>query len=134
MTLPQELADKKEFDTEILYNYELGLKSSWADGLLDTRLALFFMDREDQQVAASLQDPVDPQRFILFTENAGSSNNYGAELEANWYPTDSLQFYTSLGYLQTEYGDYLYQDKYGNLWISAAGNWPTRRDGPIVSA
>ncbi|QQO84237.1 TonB-dependent receptor [Shewanella algae] len=114
MTLPQELADKKEFDTEILYNYELGLKSSWADGLLDTRLALFFMDREDQQVAASLQDPVDPQRFILFTENAGSSNNYGAELEANWYPTDSLQFYTSLGYLQTEYGDYLYQDKYGN--------------------
>ncbi|MCT7943273.1 TonB-dependent receptor [Shewanella holmiensis] len=114
MTLPAELADKKEFDTEILYNYEIGLKSVWLDGVLDSNFALFFMDREDQQVAASLQDPENPQRFILFTENAGSSSNYGAELDLNWYATENLQVYGSVGWLETEYGDYSYQDKYGN--------------------
>jgi len=113
MTLPQSLADKKQFDAETLYNYELGLKSQWLDGVADTRLALFYMDRRHQQVSASLQDPVDQQRFILFTDNAGSSRNYGAELEANWYLSDSLELYGSVGYLQTAYGTYLYHDKYG---------------------
>ncbi|QIR14294.1 TonB-dependent receptor [Shewanella aestuarii] len=114
MTLPAELADKKEFTTEILYNYELGLKSSWLDGYVDTNIALFYMDRKDQQVAASLQDPDNPQRFVLFTENAGSSNNYGLEVDGNWYPTQNLQVYGSVGWLETEYGKYLYSDKYGN--------------------
>lgn len=113
MTLPVELNDKKEFDTETLYNYEIGLKSHWFEGLIDTNFALFYMDRQDQQVAASQQDPNKPQRFILYTENAGSSNNYGAELDATWYATDNLQFYSSLGWLQTAYGNYQYQDKYG---------------------
>lgn len=113
MTLPVELNDKKEFSTETLYNYEIGLKSHWLAGLIDTNLALFYMDRQDQQVAASQQDPDKPQRFILFTENAGSSNNYGAELDATWYATDNLQIYSSLGWLETAYGDYQYQDKYG---------------------
>jgi len=113
MTLPVELNDKKEFSTETLYNYEIGLKSHWLEGLIDTNLALFYMDRQDQQVAASQQDPDKPQRFILFTENAGSSNNYGAELDATWYATDNLQVYSSIGWLETAYGDYQYQDKYG---------------------
>ncbi len=113
MSLPVELNDKKEFDTETLYNYELGLKSHWFAGLMDTNFALFYMDRQDQQVAASQQDPNKPQRFILYTENAGSSHNYGAEFDATWYATDNLQVYSSLGWLETAYGDYSYQDKYG---------------------
>lgn len=129
MSLPPEFADKKEFDTEVLYNYEIGLKSSFLDGNLGTNLAVFFMDRQDQQVSASQQDPERPQRFILFTENAGSSTNYGAELDANWYATDNLHFYGSLGYLKAEYGDYSYQDKYGNTVdlsgreLAHAPNW-----------
>lgn len=113
MTLPVELSDKKEFDAETLYNYEIGLKSHWLDGLIVSNLALFYMDRQDQQVAASQQDPNNPQRFILYTENAGSSHNYGAELDATWYANNNLQFYTSLGWLETAYDDYQYQDKYG---------------------
>ncbi|WP_250885575.1 TonB-dependent receptor [Shewanella jiangmenensis] len=129
MSLPTEFADKKEFSAETLYNYEVGLKSAFLDGNFDTNVALFFMDRKDQQVSASQQDPLKPQRFILFTENAGSSTNYGAELDANWYATDNLHFYGSLGYLVAEYGDYSYQDKYGALVdlsgreLAHAPNW-----------
>jgi iron complex outermembrane receptor protein len=115
MTLPVELSGKKEFDTEILFNYEVGLKSSWFDGDVDSTLALFYMDRQDQQVAASLQDPNSPQRFILFTENAGSSNNYGAELDLKWYLTENIEFYGGFGWLETEYGQYQYSDKYGAI-------------------
>ncbi|MGS0681409.1 TonB-dependent receptor [Shewanella sp. 125m-7] len=117
MSLPVELADKKEYDTEILYNYEIGLKSSWLDGQATTNLAVFYMDRQDQQVAASQQStvPGEEGNFILFTENAGSSHNYGAELEGNWYATDNLNLYGSLGWLETAYGDYQYEDKYGAL-------------------
>ncbi|WP_394203581.1 TonB-dependent receptor [Shewanella waksmanii] len=115
MSLPIELSDKKEFDAETLYNYELGLKSTWLQGDLSTNLSIFYMDRRDQQVSASQQNPEEPQKFILYTENAGSSHNYGAELDANWYATDNLYFYASLGWLETAYGDYQYQDKYGGI-------------------
>ena len=117
MSLPEEVADKKEYDTEILYNYELGLKSTWLDGQANTNFALFYMDRQDQQVAASQQSTVPGQEgnFILFTENAGSSHNYGAELDGNWYATDNLQVYGSVGWLETAYGDYQYEDKYGTV-------------------
>ncbi|EDP98936.1 TonB-dependent receptor, partial [Shewanella benthica] len=113
MSLPAELSDKKEYDTETLYNYEIGLKSRWLDGAASTNFSLFFMDRRNQQVSASQQNPEEPQKFILYTENAGSSHNYGAELEGNWYATDNLKLYASLGWLETAYGDYAYHDKYG---------------------
>ncbi|QYJ88368.1 TonB-dependent receptor [Shewanella halotolerans] len=115
MSLPASLSDKKEFQAETLYNYELGLKSEWLDGDATTHFSLFYMDRRDQQVSASQQNPDEPQKFILYVENAGSSHNYGAELEANWYATDNLKLYGTLGWLETAYGDYAYQDKYGGL-------------------
>ncbi|MCG9723241.1 TonB-dependent receptor [Shewanella sp. Isolate7] len=115
MSLPTSLSDKKEFQAETLYNYELGLKSEWLDGDATTHFSLFYMDRRDQQVSASQQNPDEPQKFILYIENAGSSHNYGAELEANWYATDNLKLYATLGWLETAYGDYAYQDKYGGL-------------------
>ncbi|GGI84500.1 TonB-dependent receptor [Shewanella gelidii] len=115
MTLPVELSDKKEFDTEIMYNYEIGVKSQWLEGEVSSNFAVFFMDRKDQQVSASQQDPNRPQRFVLYTENAGSSENYGAELDVNWYASENIQVYGALGWLETAYGDYLYQDKYGSL-------------------
>ncbi|QYJ87630.1 TonB-dependent receptor [Shewanella mesophila] len=115
MSLPTELSDRKEFQTETLYNYELGLKSSWLAGDVATNFSLFYMDRRDQQVSASQQNPLEPQKFILYIENAGSSHNYGAELDANWYATDNLKLYATFGWLETAYGDYQYQDKYGGL-------------------
>lgn len=109
MTLPTEFSGQKEFDTETLYNYELGLKSSWLAGTLNTSVALFYMDRQDQQVAASIKNPNDEADFILFTDNAGSSQNYGLEIDANWYIDSNLHLYSSVGYLNTAYGDYKYE-------------------------
>lgn len=115
MSLPAELSDKKEYQAETLYNYELGLKSTWLEGDVSTNVSVFYMDRRDQQVAASQQNPAEPQKFILYTENASNSYNYGAEFEGRWYTSDNLTLYATLGWLETAYGDYQYQNKYGEL-------------------
>ncbi|USD35848.1 TonB-dependent receptor [Ferrimonas sp. SCSIO 43195] len=108
MGLPEFLSDKTQYDTETLYNYEIGLKSRWLDGALTSALALFYMDRQDQQVEASVQEPGSGD-FVLYTSNATDSNNYGAELELNYQVTESLQLHGSVGWLETEYGDYVLQ-------------------------
>jgi len=114
MGLPAELSQFKEFDTESLYNYEIGVKSSFADNTVVTRLAAFYMDRRDQQVNASQQDPDNPQRFTIYTANAASSSSSGIEFEADWQATANLVLSAALGYLDASYDDYAYFDKYGS--------------------
>ena len=114
MGLPTQLAQYKEFDTETLVNYELGLKSNLLDNNLVSRLAVFYMDRKDQQVNASQQNPDKPQQFTIYTANAASSSSYGMELELNYQVTNNLTIDTTLGYLNATYDNYAYQDKYGS--------------------
>ena len=114
MGLSNELSQYKEFDTESLINYEIGMKSYFLDNSVNTNISAFYMDREDQQVNASIQNPDKPQRFIIYTANAASSSSYGVELDVNWQVNDQIEFYSSLGYLNATYDEYAYQDKYGS--------------------
>ncbi|SEL11195.1 Outer membrane receptor proteins, mostly Fe transport [Colwellia chukchiensis] len=119
MGLPAQLNAYKEFDTETLVNYELGVKSNLLDNALISRLAVFYMDRKDQQVNASQQNPDKPQQFTIYTANATSSNSYGVELELNYQLSDNLTLDTAFGYLKARYDNYAYLDKYGaNIDIS----------------
>ncbi|WP_077338608.1 TonB-dependent receptor [Pseudocolwellia agarivorans] len=113
MGLPTELKQYKEFDTETLINREIGLKSNFLDNTLITRLALFHMDRKNQQVNASQQNPAKPEQFTIYTANATSSKAYGLELELNYTVTESLTIDSTLGYLRATYDNYAYFDKYG---------------------
>jgi len=115
MGLPNELSQYKEFETETLINHEIGLKSSLLDNTLISRLAVFYMDRNDQQVNASQQNPDKPQQFIIYTANATSSKAYGAELELSYNATDNLTIDSTIGYLRATYGSYAYSDKYGTV-------------------
>ncbi|NQZ22453.1 MAG: TonB-dependent receptor [Colwellia sp.] len=113
MGLPAQLNQFKEFDTEVLLNYEFGLKSNILDNKLISRLAVFYMDRQDQQVNASQQNPDKPQQFTIYTANATSSDSYGLELELSYQVNNNLSFDTTLGYLKASYDNYAYLDKYG---------------------
>ncbi|MBW8192537.1 TonB-dependent receptor [Neiella marina] len=108
MALPDDLAEEKEFDKETLYNYEIGLKSLLLNNALISNVAVFYMDRQDQQVEGSRQE-VGSGDFWLFTTNATSSTSYGLEWDLNWQATDELIVYGSLGLLDAEYDDYEYQ-------------------------
>lgn len=114
MGLPTQLAKFKEFETETLLNYEFGLDSQYFEKRLSSRLAIFSMDRQDQQVNASQQNPDKPQQFTIYTANATSSSSYGMEMDVSWQLTSDVVLYSTLGYLRAKYDTYAYFDKYGS--------------------
>lgn len=106
MGLPERFSEHQQYDSETLYNGELGLKGRWLEGKLNGQVTLFYMRRDKQQVAASIQDPSNPEDFTLYTANAAQSSSYGAELEGNWLPSNHWEFYASLGLLRSKFDDY----------------------------
>jgi outer membrane receptor protein involved in Fe transport len=82
------------------------------DNRLRTRLAVFYMDRSDQQVKGSLVIPRSDgsTAFIDYTSNAAEGNNYGLELELDWQASERLSLYANLGLLETEFDNYVNAD------------------------
>ncbi|MCC5868776.1 MAG: TonB-dependent receptor [Gammaproteobacteria bacterium] len=104
LNIPDE---RREFDTEYLWNFETGLKGRFLDGALVSNLSVFYMLRREQQVSTSFQiDPTDPLTFVFFTDNAARGYNYGAELDLNWQFARDWSLFTSLGLLETKYREF----------------------------
>ncbi|MDJ0879275.1 MAG: TonB-dependent receptor [Halieaceae bacterium] len=99
----------RDFDEETLVNYEVGFKSSLLDNTLRARVALFYMDREDQQVRGSFLIPQQggATTFVDYTSNAAEGENYGAEIELDWLASENLQLWANLGLLETEFENYV---------------------------
>src|SRR5690554_4700269 len=114
---PDVTTENRTFDTEYNNTYELGVKSSLLDDELTTRIALFYIERSDQQVKSSYvyyEDESSPvASFQDYLANAAAGRNYGVELEANWQLTQALRWELSYGYLDTKFVDYTYQTKKG---------------------
>lgn len=102
-------ADLRSYDSESVWNHELGLKGRFADGRLRARLAVFLMNRDDQQVSTSevRVRPDGSAEFIDFVGNAAEGTNYGLEAEVDWQATRSLTLAASLGLLETEFDDFV---------------------------
>ncbi len=102
---------QREFATETLWNYELGLKTRLWQGRIDLRTALFFQDRDDIQTQQSLVVPIEgdvcPCRFIEFKTNATGGQSYGIETELNWAVSNSVQAFASAGLLRSRFDGFL---------------------------
>jgi outer membrane receptor protein involved in Fe transport len=101
--------ERRRFTPEYLWNAESGMRFSDADAQVQGDVAIFYMWREDQQVATSFQlDPGDPLSYVFFTDNAAKGRNYGLEASLNWQAIERLQIGATLGLLRTEYVGYRY--------------------------
>ena len=117
---------------EILDAYEVGFK---ADGLFDNRVringAAFWYDYKNLQVQQSAGS------FTVVT-NAASSSLQGIELEAEAQLTDNFSLSLGLGYLDSEYDDYVgvktipNVDASGNPTGGAQGNVPADFSGNAI--
>ena len=99
-------AEDREFDTELMWNFEAGMKGRWLDDRLQTQVAAFYQKRDDIQIKQSLVQSRDDSNAVDFTDyfgNAASGANYGVEVEFNWLATESLVWFGSLGLLSAEY-------------------------------
>ena len=96
----------REYDTETLVNYELGLKGYFFDGSLQLQTALFLQDRSDIQTDSAIVNcPGNgtPCRFNDYLTNAASGQNYGLESQLSYALSDSTRLYASLGLLSATY-------------------------------
>lgn len=102
------IADRfREFDTEYMWNLELGAKSRWLGGDLLTNVALFYGIRKDAQVKNSKQDGF---TFIDYQQNAAKGTNAGLEFDLDWLINDQWRALASLGLLYTNFDDYEVRD------------------------
>lgn len=94
----------ESYDPEEVTSYELGFKSTLFDGAVQVNGAVYSYDYQDKQVSASIIDPV----FGSLTKivNAPESTVSGAELELNWFATDSTLIRLTSAYLDTEYDEF----------------------------
>jgi outer membrane receptor protein involved in Fe transport len=87
------------YDTEYLWNYELGLRSTWFDGAVLSQITFFYLDRDDTQVRGSSGSGIS---YSYFTVNGDSAEHYGAEAEATWFMNEQFTLHLTGGILQTE--------------------------------
>jgi len=86
------------FDSDELWSYEVGGKSTFLDGRLQTNLSLFHLDWEDIQ--QNLQLPACGFRYF---DNVGTAEINGFELEAAWAPIEELYFSIGIGYADAKF-------------------------------
>ena len=107
--------EQREFDTETMLNYELGVKSSLANGAVQLQASLFYQDRDDVQTSSSIVTSIEtgevggicPCSFTDFTDNATSGTNKGIEVEINWAASEVFNAFATLGLLDTEFDEFL---------------------------
>ena len=97
------------FDEETLVSLELGWQLDWAQYDMRSRLALFTMDRDDQQAKGSLVIPRadSSTAFIDYTDNAAASEHRGLEWELQWQPTNQVIAELTLGLLDAQFDRYI---------------------------
>ena len=104
-------ASRTRFNEEIVLNREL-VGACAADGRLRAALAVFSMDRDDQQVKGSLVIPRadGSTSFTDFTDNAATGTNRGLEFTVDWLPSESLTLNLAIGRLDAEFDEYINVD------------------------
>lgn len=97
------LRQQAAFKPESLLNREVGLKGSWLQQSLVTRLAWFDMRRQDMQVNSWINQG---SEFAGYIANASAGRNKGIELESSYQASETVRFFASLGLLDSEIEGY----------------------------
>jgi outer membrane receptor protein involved in Fe transport len=95
---------KREFDTEYMWNLEVGLKSLWLEGDLITNITAFYALRRDAQVKSSISLP--GGEFEDSIDNAARGKNIGIEADMDWLINDQFRVFAALGLLSATFDEY----------------------------
>jgi len=109
-----------EFDSEYVDAYEIGVKSTLADGTLRLNADVFVQKYSDFQLFQRI--PVN-NTSVQIVSNAGEATSQGVELETVWLPTDTLQLTFNATYLDATY------DKFDNPVAAIDPTQPENFDG-----
>ena len=103
------------YDSETMWNYELGVKTNNQNKTIFLQTSVFYQDRDDVQTKQSLVTSIDsgivggdcPCSFADYIGNAASGSNYGLELEFLWILNNKIEIFSTLGLLETEFKNFI---------------------------
>lgn len=99
--------DPLTFETENLWNYELGMRGNYLDNRLVTALTGFHLQRRNTQVRDAAGVGGD---FRFFEGNGGNADITGAELETTYQINDWISVYGSLGVMTSDIASFTRSD------------------------
>jgi outer membrane receptor protein involved in Fe transport len=85
------------YNSDTLWNYEVGAKGEYFDHRLLLNVAAFYIDWQNLQIGLR-----QPATLFFYTGNAGSARSVGLEVEADWRFTHELDFHTSMAFTDAE--------------------------------
>ncbi|MFC3051815.1 TonB-dependent receptor [Kordiimonas pumila] len=121
VTFP-DLGLPETFDSESLWNYEVGMKAVLADRKVLLNLAAFYIDWSKIQVSSFFFDPVTFDSGVV-TQNGAEASSKGFEADIAIRPVEGLEFKAAIGYQDSTFGDFpdAIIDSTGNT-ADASGN------------
>ncbi|MCY4210061.1 MAG: TonB-dependent receptor [Gammaproteobacteria bacterium] len=93
------------YNPEIADTYEIGWKSSLADGRLRLSAAAFYNDYQDLQLSSF--SATSTGGFATVFTNAGKAENWGLEAELLANPAPNFLVSLNVGYLEAEYKEFI---------------------------
>lgn len=99
-----QLQQRPTFGPEALWNTEFGVKAATAEQQLVSRVAAFYMWRDDMQVNSWINRGT---KFIGYLANAGSGRNYGLEMENRLQINPALVLFANASVLHSEIRDFV---------------------------
>jgi len=96
------LPEERTYDPESSNNYEIGLKSTWAEGRVQTTIAAYYISWKDQIVRA-----IGGAGAIL-NVNAGKSTSKGIEFEMMAQLSENWDLRAGLSYNDATYDEYFF--------------------------
>lgn len=94
------LSERSQFQTETVFNKEIGIKARYFDNRLAVRASAFHMDRSNAQLESWIWDATSFV-FIGMLDNVDDAENYGVELEFDASLNPALSLIGRVGYLDT---------------------------------
>jgi len=105
-----------EYGPEYVDSFELGFKSTLAEGRLRINAAAFYLKYKNKQ------EQIMTPAIEFIASNAGQASSRGFEVEITALPVDGLDITASLGYVDAKYDEFKpspFEDFSGNRMIAA---------------
>jgi outer membrane receptor protein involved in Fe transport len=91
------------YDSDSVRNYEVGVRTTWADSALQLDATVFHIDWQDIQVRLFTPAPL----FLAYVTNAGSADIDGVEFSGVWRVSSIFDLASNVTYLDARLSEFL---------------------------
>jgi len=127
--IPVVPSPPNSFGPDSLWNYELGVKTSWYDNRLIFNASVYYIDWTDIQVELT-----EPRTSFAYLTNGGQASSKGVEVEIIGRPISGLQLSSSFSYNDAQMNEDVLNPDDGTPFALDGDEMPGARDFTIANS